>query len=409
MGPEHVPPHANVAFGHSLLAQWELDPAITYLNHGTVGAPPRRVLHAQQLLRDEIERQPSRFLLRELAAVQSGAPRSEPPRLRVAAEQVGRFFGARGQDLVFVDNTTAGVNAVLRSLPFAAGDEILITDHAYGGIAKAASFRARETGATVRTAELPFPEPTPASVVAALDAALGPATRLAIVDHLAADTSLVLPIAEIAALCRRRGVPLLVDGAHAPGAIALDIGAIGAAGADWYLGNLHKWAWSPRSCGILWVAPARQAALHSPVVSWGLDRGLDWEFDWPGTRDPTPHLAAPAGLAMLAALGFEAVLEWNHRLAWTGAQALATRWGTRFLVPEEMVGPMATVPLPPALGSTADDAARLRDQLLFEDSIEVHVHSRLDRLWVRIACQVYNEMADLDRLGEAIDRRLPQF
>lgn len=399
-------PASRVTFGRTLLAQWALDPSITYLNHGTVGAPPRRVLHAQQLLRDEIERQPSRFLLRELAAVQSGVPRSEPPRLRVAAEQVARFFGARGEDLVFVDNTTTGVNAVLRSLPFAAGDEILITDHAYGGIANAARFRARETGATVRAVELPFPEPTPAGVVAALGSALGPATRLAIVDHLTADTSLVLPIAEIAALCRRRGVPLLVDGAHAPGAIALDIESIGA---DWYLGNLHKWAWSPRSSGILWVAPARQAGLHSPVVSWGVDRGLAWEFDWPGTRDPTPHLAAPAGLAMLAALGFEAVLEWNHRLAWEGAQSLAARWGTRFLVPETMVGPMATVPLPPALGATAEDAARLRDRLLFEDSIEVHVHARLDRLWVRIATQVYNEMADLDRLGEAIDRRLPQF
>jgi isopenicillin-N epimerase len=400
-------PPSNVTFGRTLLAQWALDPAITYLNHGTVGAPPRRVLLAQQALRDEIERQPSRFLLRELAAVQSGMPRSEPPpRLRVAAEQVGRFLGARGEDLVFVDNTTAGANAVLRSLAFAAGDEILISDHAYGGVANAARLRARETGAVVRTVDLPFPEPSPEGVVEAIAAALGPRTRLAIFDHLTSDTSLVLPIAEIAVLCRRRGVPLLVDGAHAPGAIALDITAIGA---DWYLGNLHKWAWSPRSSAILWVAPERQAALHSPVVSWGLDLGLAWEFDWPGTRDPTPHLAAPAALAMMTALGFEAVLEWNHRLAWEGAHALAARWGTSFLVPEEMVGPMATVPLPPALGSTAEDAARLRDQLLFEDSIEVHVHARLGRLWVRIAAQVYNEMADIDRLGEAIERRLPQF
>jgi isopenicillin-N epimerase len=393
-------------FGRPLLAEWALDPDVTYLNHGTVGAPPKRILAAQQALRDEIERQPSRFLLRELAEVRSGAPRGESPRMRVAAEAVGRFVGVRGDDLVFVDNTTAGANAVLRSLPFAAGDEIVITDHAYGGIANAARFRARETGAVVRTVELPFPAPTPEGVVAALEAALVPATRLAIVDHLSADTSLLLPIVEIAEMCRRHGVPLLVDGAHAPGAIALDIAAIGA---DWYLGNLHKWAWTPRSSAILWVSPERQAALHSPVVSWGLDRGLSTEFDWPGTRDPTPHLAAPAALAMLAELGFERVVEWNHRLAWEGAQALAQRWGTNFAVPESMVGPMATVPLPPSLGSTAEDAASLRDQLLFEDSIEVHVHARLGRLWVRIACQVYNEMADLDRLGEAIDRRLPQF
>jgi isopenicillin-N epimerase len=391
-------------FGRERLADWALDPGITYLNHGTVGATPRRVLAAQQALRDEIERQPARFLLRELTGVRVGGPRTQPPRMRVAAGAVAEFLGARGEDLVFVDNATTGVNSVLRSLQLAPGDEILITGLAYGAVAHATRFAARKQGAVVRTVELPLTPGDPDELVRAYAAALSARTRLALIDHVTSDTALVLPVAEIARRCRERGVPVLVDGAHGPGALEF---AIPELGVDWYVGNLHKWAWSPRSSGVLWAAPGRQDDLHPAVISWGLDQGLTMEFDLVGTRDPTPHLAAPAGLALMREMGLEAVRRWNHELVIRSARALAGRWGTRFETPEAMIGTMATLPLPPGFGARAEDAARLRDALLFEDAIEVQLHAAAGRLWVRISAQIYNGPEDYDRLGEAIERRIP--
>ena len=386
-------------FGRPMLEQWLLDPAITYLNHGTVGAPPRRVLAEQQAIRDEIERQPSRYLLRELTGTRVGRPRTDRPRLRVAADAVAAFVGARGEDLAFVDNATTGANAVLRSLRWGAGEEILVTDLAYGGVVNAARYVAREHGLELRTVELPDAAQGPSAFVEAIDRALGDRTRLLIVDHITAESALVLPVAEIAARCRAKGVPVLVDGAHAPGAIALDIPALGA---DWYVGNLHKWAWTPRSSGILWVAPERQADTHPTVISWGLDQGLAAEFDLPGTRDPSPHLAAPAALDLMREIGVERVREHNHGLAWRGAQRLAELWEVPFATPEPMIGTMATVPLPEAAGSTREDAASLRDALLFGDHIEAQVHAWGGRLRIRISAQIYNDLEDVERLGSAV-------
>lgn len=389
-------------FGRPMLKHWFLDPKITYLNHGTVGAPPRRVLEAQQAIRDEIERQPSRFILRELTSTTVGVPRSEKPRMRAAADDVAEFVGARGEDLAFVANATTGVDAVLRSLALNPGDEILILNHGYGAIAMAAGYFSRQGGASVETVELPYPVDGPGAVVDSIARVLSPRTRVAIIDHVTSESALVLPLAEIVACCRRRGVPVLVDGAHAPGGIPLDIPTLGV---DWYSANLHKWAHSPRSCGFLWVAPDRQARLHAPVISWGLGKGFLAEFDWTGTRDPSAFLAAPAGIAFMRDLGLDAIFEYNHRLAWHGATLLSEQWGVELGMGEAMVGSMATIQLPERLGSTPEDAALLRDALLFEDRIEVQLHAWRGHLWVRISAQIYNDFADIERLGQAISRR----
>ena len=401
------------AFGRPLLGQWWLDPAIIYLNHGTVGATPRVVLEAQHAWQRRIETQPARFLFREalhwsaadaVVSASSGHPRSL---VRAAADEVGAFVGARGEDIVF-DNASTGINAVLRSLALADGDEILILDQAYGAVAKAAGFVARHAGARVVTVALPFPVGGDAAEVAsayadAVERALGPRTRIAVIDHVASDTALVLPVAEIAARCRAHGVPVLVDGAHAPGAIALDIPGLGV---DWYVGNLHKWAFVPRACGLLWAAPERQAALHPPTISWGLDTGMTSEFDWTGTRDPSAILAAPTALAfMREALGVDAMRAWNHDLVWRMAHALAKRWGRCWTVPEAMVGCMATVPLPERLDARGTDAMpRLKDWLLRERGIEAQVLALHGRAHVRLAAQVYNDESDYERLAQAIDQ-----
>jgi isopenicillin-N epimerase len=389
------------AFGRAMLEQWLLDPHYTYLNHGTVGAPPRRVLAAQQRLRDEIERQPSRFILRELAMEQP-APWRSKSRLREAIEPVASFLGANPDDLVFVSNVTSGLNAVLQSLPLEPGDEVLVTDLGYGAIAFAADAATAARGATLRTIELPYPLRDPQTVVDTVAAALTGRTKLLVIDHITARTALLLPVARVAAACRERGVPVLVDGAHAPGAIALDVPALGV---DWYVANLHKWAHTPRPCGVLWAAPGRQAILHPPVTSWGHGRGYLGEFEHVATSDPTACLAAPEAMAMIAEWGFPAIASYIHQLAWDAGQLLTKHWGTTLDTPRGMIGSMVTVPLPEAAGATDEDATRLRVALLEEDKIEVQLHAWRGRLWVRVSAQVYNDLADVDRLAIAVERR----
>jgi isopenicillin-N epimerase len=387
-----------MTFGHAMRPEWPLDPSVTYLNHGTVGVTPRAVLRVQQAIRDEMERQPSRYMLREVGRL-AGAAWPGPNRIRRAADDVAAAIGARGDDLVFVDNATAGVNAVLRSLPFESGDEILALDHSYGAVLNAARYRARETGAIVRTVEVPWPSFDESALLDRIAASIGPRTRLLILDHITSSTAILLPVAAIAARCRAAGVPVLVDGAHAPGAIPLDIAALGV---DYYTANLHKWAHAPRSSGILWAAPAPQAGLHPPVISWGLDLGFHAEFDWVGTRDPSPWLAAPAGFRFLADLGFADVRAWNHRLACDAATLLCARWGTARGVPDANIGTMCTVPAPQRFGGQLEDAARLRDALLLDHHIEVHVFAAWNRVWVRVSAQVYNEPSDIEKLAATV-------
>jgi isopenicillin-N epimerase len=388
-------------FGRAMLEHWMLDPNDTYLNHGTVGAPPRRVLARQQALRDEIERQPARFLLREVDT-HAPAPWREQTRLREAAAGVAPFLGARADDLVFVPNVTTGLNAVIRSMPLVSGDEVLITDLAYGAIALAAAAIAEERGATVRIPSIPFPPPDASAVIAAIADALSPRTKLVVVDHVTALTALVLPVADIARVCHAQGVPVLVDGAHAPGALPLDIPSLGV---EWYAANLHKWAHAPRSCGILWAAPGHQANLHHPITSWGRDRGFLGEFDRTATLDPTAYLAAPEGIAMIREWGAPAVFAYMHNLAWQSAETLTAQWGTPLTTPREMVGSMVTVPLPASLGRSDKEAAALRLSLLVEERIEVQIVAKDERLWARISAQIYNDHTDIRRLADAVLRR----
>lgn len=388
-------------FGRAMLSEWMLDPNVVYLNHGTVGCTPRKVLAAQQAIRDEIEANPARFLIRELADLKQITLRRRP-RLREAADVVGEFLGARGADLAFVDNATAGANSVLRSFDFRPGDEILVTDHNYGAVTNAAIYAASRTGAHVRTVTMPYPHLTAEGVVAAIEAALTDRTVMVIVDHVTSWSALVFPIATIAAICRARGVTVLVDGAHAPGAIDLDIASLGV---DWYTGNLHKWALTPRSSAILWVARARQATTHPVTISWGHEKGFDAEFDWLGTSDPSRWLSAPAAIAFMQELGVEAMRKYNHDFAWNAARSLTARWGTELLSAESMVGTMATLPLPERFGTTPEDAARLKDTLLYDDGIEAYLYPFRDRVWLRISGQVYNDASDLERLVQAIEAR----
>lgn len=387
-------------FGSHLRSEWLIDPRLSYLNHGTVGATPKRVLAAAAALTEEIERDPAAFQLRELAN-HTGDPWEQPSRLRRALSIVGDFVGADVAGLAFVDNITAGANIVLRSFPLAAGDEILVTSLGYGGVTRAAEYTARVVGARLVTVDMPNLGAAPEAFVEAVADAITPRTRVAIVDHLAARSALVLPIADIATMCRERGVALLADGAHVPGGIALDIGSLGV---DFYTANLHKWAWVPRSSGILWASGEHRASTRPVVMSWGLDNGWEAEFDLPGTRNPVAHLCAPVAIAMLDEWGFDAIAQHNHELAWWAAHHLSDAWGTTFDTPESMTGQMVTVRLPVRFGNTDKDATALQRRLRNDHWIEVPVAAGVDPacLTIRISAQVYVDRAEVESLARVV-------
>lgn len=391
------------AFGHAAKAHWPLAPDLLYLNHGTVGVTPTKVLAAQQQIRDDIEREPSRFLLRDLSTHQFGSKLPEP-RLRTAAAEVAAFVRAAPQDIVFVDNVTTAANGVLRSFPFAAGDEVITSDLGYGAVTFTARYAAELRGATARVVEMPFPIRDPQQIVDAYVNAVGPRTRVAIVDHITSSSALVQPVKEIAAALHARGVAVMVDGAHAPAQLDLDVPSIGA---DWYIATLHKWACAPRSCGFLWAAPERQKDLHPAVISWGYQQGYVAEFDHWGTRDPSPFLAAPAGLAFLRELGLDAMRKYQHELAWESGRILMSRWGTSVDTPRSMTGAMFTAPLPERAGSTDAEVQKIRDALLAEERMEVQMHAWRGRLWARVCAQVYIEAGDVEKLAEAVLKRIP--
>lgn len=378
----------GVPYGRALRPLFLLDEAATFLNHGSFGLTPLEVLSAQEALRREMERQPVQFLSR--AALQ--------PRLRSAAAALAAFLGASGEDLVFVDNATTGANAVLRSIPLGPGDEVLITDHTYPAVRNAVRFACRQAGARLVEARLPFPAEGPDGIVAAVAAALTDRTRLAVFDLVSSASAIVMPAAALARLCREAGARVLIDAAHGPGMLELDLPALGA---DWVTGNAHKWLFAPKGCALLWATKAAQEALHPTVISHGFEQGFANEFDWTGTRDPTAWLSAPAALAFYRAMGGGALRARNHALAATAGALLAERWSTELGAPAAMTGAMVAVRLPG--GPAAPAAAQaIHDELWQKYHIEVPVMSIGPNLWVRISAQIYNDLDDYEKLAAAL-------
>ncbi|HEV2302689.1 MAG TPA: aminotransferase class V-fold PLP-dependent enzyme [Stellaceae bacterium] len=332
-----------------------------------------------------MEADPPGFFRREL-----------PARLREAAGHVARFFGGRAEDWAFVENATAGTNAILRSLDLAPGEEILCLSQVYGAVANALRHHAGRRGVRIRSLPVPVPYRDPEPLLSALAAALGPKTRLAALDHITSAGGVVLPIAEMAAICRGKGVPVAVDGAHAPGQIALDVPALGV---QWYVGNLHKWAFAAKGTGVLWCAAERQAELHPVTISHDLGQGFAAEFDYCGTRDNSPWLAVPAALDFLEAAGPGALRERNRALAASAGQMLSEAWRSDCAAAPEFCAAMAAVRVP---GSWAESAAARLEvyRILDEHRIRAGVMLLDDGLWIRVSAQIYNELDDYRRLVE---------
>ncbi len=379
-------------WGAALRSEWSLDPALAYLNHGGFGLTPNGVFAAQAQWRLRIERDPTRFMGVELEA-----------ELRKAIAPVAAAIGARDQDLVFIENATVGLNAVLRALDFEPGDEILITSLGYPAIRKAALYAASRTGARLIEIEVNLPLADNATLLRAVASKLSIRTKLAVFDHVASHSALVLPIGDLTRLAHEAGARVMIDGAHAPGMLAFDVHEIGA---EWYVGNLHKWYFAPRCCGFLWADTSVQGMTHPLAISHGYGNGFREEFEWTGTRDVTAALAVPAALEFHASLGGAALMARNQALAREAGALLAWAWRTELAGPIESVAAMATVRLPHR--GPCDDALALR--LAAELSERHHVAAPVIILggapWVRVAAQAYNELSEYERLA-AIYRRHP--
>ena len=381
---------------NSLRSYFQLDPDITFLNHGSFGATPLPVFAVYQEWQRRLERQPVRFFSREAT-----------PALRTARESLGAYLNARPEDLVFVHNATFAINVVARSLNLQPGDEVLTTNHEYGACSNAWEAACARRGARYVRRPLSLPITDAATVVDELWQGVTPATRVIYLSHITSPTAQTLPVAELCARARAHGILTVVDGAHAPGQIDLDLTALDA---DVYAGNLHKWLCAPKGAGFLWVHPALQPAIEPLVTSWGSgpERGHFEESDfisalqWQGTDDISSFLSVPAAIAFQAEHDWPAVRRTCHALLTDSLARLAAITGMAPVYAHPNgYAQMAIAPLPPQ-----PDLAAFKERLYDDYAIEVPCPNWQGRHLVRISVQGYNSETDLRRLEDAVQALL---
>jgi isopenicillin-N epimerase len=383
----------------SLADRFVLDPSIVFLNHGSFGACPRRVLEAQDEIRARMEADPLAFFERDL-----------PELLDAARLAVARIVSADPEGLAFVRNASSAVNAVLQSFPLANGDAVLTTDHAYPACHNALVHWAGRAGAHVVVAKVPYPLEHPDQVLEAITRAATPDVKLAMIDHVTSPTGLVVPIEAIVGALEARGIPVLVDGAHAPGMVPL---ALDAMAPSFYTGNFHKWLCAPKGAAMLWVRRDRREGLHPTTISHGYtastcrSRFLE-EFDWTGTDDPSAPLCVPEAARVMAEMSgsLEALASDNRSLALAARRVLCERLGVPIPAPDSMVGSLASLPLP----RRTDDGTG-RDPLylaLFEQGFRVPIFPWPDRHGrvLRVSAQRYNDLSEYEALGAAVEQFL---
>ncbi len=385
---------------------WSLDPAVCFLNHGSFGACPVAVQAHQQRLRERMEREPVRFMVEEL-----------PGLIEASRSALASFLGADADGLVFVGNATQGVNTVLASFPFERGDEIVTTDHEYNACRCALEHYAGRAGATIVVAPVPFPIRDPSEVTEAVLGAVTARTRLAMISHITSPSALIFPIGEIARGLRERGVMTLVDGAHAPGMVSLDLTAIDA---DYYTGNCHKWMCAPKGAAFLHVREDRREALMPMSISHGYNAPDDGRpvlhrlFDWTGTSDPTAVLCIPSAIETVGAMaadGWEGVMRANHELAVRARDILCGALACDLPAPDEMLGSMAAMPIPDAPGKTPSGRPyhdALQVAILRRHGVQAPVSyfPRAPKRVIRVSAQRYNEAEQYERLASALVEEL---
>jgi isopenicillin-N epimerase len=376
-----------------------LDPTVANLNTGSFGPTPRVVFERVTQLRQRLAEEPMDFLVRWV-----------PPLLWEARTRLADFLHADPRRLIFTANVTTAINLVASSLPLAAPGEILLSDHEYGAMVWTWERAAQRLGLTIRTFPLPILASDPAQIIAAACAAFTERTRLFFFSHVLSPTGMVLPARQLCAEARRRRVISVVDGAHAPAFVPVNLTEIEA---DFYGANCHKWLLAPTGSGFLHLGPGNEDRLVPLQVSWGWQtagRDLDERdeygstprirrLEFEGTRDLCPWLAVPA------AIDFQAELGWERIRARMRALAAHVRRRFAFLPPStpehpELCGAMTAFRLPEGV-----DPVVLRQLIWEEGRIEVPIIERPDGLLVRVSTHFYNTEDEIDQLAE----RLPDW
>jgi isopenicillin-N epimerase len=374
-------------------AEFLLDPTRAHLNHGSFGAVPRVVFEAHNHWREQIESDPIEFIVRRA-----------PEMLESAKQEIGRCFGMAPQDFGLVTNATEGINCVLRSREFSPGDELLTTTHVYNAVRQAMRYVARRSGATYREIEILMPLDSADTILRTIFENLTPSTKLLVIDHITSPTAIVFPIEQILAACAERNIDVLIDGAHAPGMMPLNIGELSPA---YYAGNLHKWALCPKGSAFLWVRPDRQAAVHPTVISHHFEKGFLKEVSWQGTRDFAAWFAIARAIQFLNEIGLAKVFAHNHAMAIWVHQTLCQRWNVQPLTPLDgsLLGAMATVRLPPPLDALTDSESQALGRRLHDEfRIEVPTMIFGGKCHLRPCCQIYNQPDEYLRLADAISK-----
>jgi len=381
---------------------WSLDPAVTFLNHGSYGACPIKILEAQDRYRRQLETEPVQFFLRK-----------QEPAMDRARRELATFVGADPDDVVFVHNATSGVNSVLRSLILEPGQELLATNHGYAACRNSLEWTAARWGARVTVAEVPFPIGSPEMVLEAVLGKVSSRTKLALLDHVTSPTGLVFPIARLVAELERRGVETLVDGAHAPGMVPLDLRQIGAA---YYTGNCHKWVCAPKGAAFLHVRRDKQSAIVPLTISHGAssrrtDRSsFRLQFDINATDDPTAYLCAADAIRYLGGLlpgGWKELMDRNHQMAVAARMRLCAKLGIQPPAPDEMLGSMAAIPLKESSNAApvySSEMDPLQERLFDSFKIEVPVWAwpAAPKRLFRVSAHLYNRLGQYDYLADAL-------
>jgi isopenicillin-N epimerase len=371
--------------------QFLLRPDVVYLNHGSFGACPKPVFAAYQNWQLELERQPVEFLFRRGDAL-----------LDQVRAALGQYVGAPSpDDLIFVPNATTGVNIVARSLPLRAGDEVLGTSHEYGACEYAWQFACAKTGARYVRADLPLPLTTPEDFIEQFWSAVAPQTRVIFISHISSPTGLIFPIDEICRRARAAGILTVVDGAHAPGQVAVDIAALDP---DFYTGNCHKWMCAPKGSAFLYARREHQLMLEPMIVSWGWVPTSTFvqRHQWQGTRDIAAFVTVPTAIEFQAAHDWDRVRAECHALACEMRDRLLEVRGVTPLTSrnDAWLGQMCAVILPPC------DAVTVKTRLYDEHCVEVPITVWEGRAVLRVSFQAYNTRADADALLDALGQVL---
>ncbi len=391
----------RLEFRSSLRKLWNLDPQIDFLNHGSFGACPRDVLAVQREYQDALEREPIRFLAPE---------RDLEPKLDHVRTVMATILSVDSQDLAWVRNATEGVNVVLRSMPFLRDDEVVVTNHGYNACNNAVRYAVERVDGFVKTVDVPFPVSEAREITEAIVAAFSPHTRLLVIDHVTSPTGIIFPVEQLTSAAHERGIRVLVDGAHAPGMLAVNLRQLNA---DYYTANHHKWLCGPKASGFLYVRRDLQDEIRPLIISHAANRPRPArsrflaEFDWQGTFDPSALLSVPAAISFLEShrqCSLAEHMQKNHELTIAARHQLVTSIGGHVPAPNSMIGSMATIPLPSGPPLAYGELDPLQQRLFDQYQIEVPVIRWPDAesRWLRFSVQSYNDRDQYERLANAL-------